>query len=73
VQDPLGHYIRQDPELGGLQGVEEPAEPGLPDRIREPLAIPERPNHTKSVDCMADALWFGQRFPDLRHQRRLQP
>jgi putative transposase len=34
----------------------------LPDRIREPLAIPEWPNHTWSADFMADALWSGRRF-----------
>jgi putative transposase len=34
----------------------------VPDRIREPLAIPEWPNHTWSADFMADALWSGRRF-----------
>lgn len=34
----------------------------LPDRIREPLAIPEQANHTWSADFMADALWSGHRF-----------
>lgn len=34
----------------------------LPDRIREPLAIPDQANHTWSADFMADALWSGRRF-----------
>ena len=34
----------------------------LPDRIREPLAIPATANHTWSADFMADALWSGRRF-----------
>ncbi len=34
----------------------------LPDRIREPLALPGQANHTWSADFMADALWSGRRF-----------
>ena len=34
----------------------------LPDRIREPLEVPVRANHTWSADFMADALWSGRRF-----------
>ena len=34
----------------------------LPDRIREPLLVPEGPNQTWSIDFMADALWNGRRF-----------
>ncbi len=34
----------------------------LPDRIREPLAIPDQANHTWSADFMADTLWSGRRF-----------
>lgn len=34
----------------------------LPERIREPLAIPGQANHTWSADFMADALWSGRRF-----------
>jgi putative transposase len=34
----------------------------LPDRIREPLEVPQIANHTWSADFMADALWSGRRF-----------
>ena len=34
----------------------------LPDRVREPLIVPGRPNETWSADFMADALWNGRRF-----------
>ncbi len=34
----------------------------LPERIREPLAVPPRANATWSADFMADSLWSGRRF-----------
>ncbi|SBV36168.1 hypothetical protein STPYR_11098 [uncultured Stenotrophomonas sp.] len=34
----------------------------LPDRIRDPLEVPARANHTGPADFMADALWSGRRF-----------
>jgi len=34
----------------------------LPDRIAQPLDIPQRPNDTWSADFMSDALWSGRRF-----------
>ncbi len=34
----------------------------LPQRIREPLAIPGERNDTWSADFMSDALWSGRRF-----------
>lgn len=34
----------------------------LPDRIKEPLAVPTRANEVWSMDFMADALWSGRRF-----------
>jgi len=34
----------------------------LPDRIREPLEIPLKANHTWSADFRGDALWSGRRF-----------
>jgi putative transposase len=34
----------------------------LPERIRDPLAVPPAANHTWSADFMADALWSGRRF-----------
>jgi putative transposase len=34
----------------------------LPERIKAPLVIPERPNEIWSADFMSDALWSGRRF-----------
>lgn len=34
----------------------------LPERVRDPLAIPATANDTWSADFMADALWSGRRF-----------
>jgi putative transposase len=34
----------------------------LPERIREPLAVPPQANETWSADFMADSLWSGRRF-----------
>jgi putative transposase len=34
----------------------------LPDRVREPLAVPPRANETWSADFMTDSLWSGRRF-----------
>ena len=34
----------------------------LPERIRDPLAVPMAANETWSADFMADALWSGRRF-----------
>lgn len=31
----------------------------LPERVREPLAVPRQRNETWSADFMADALWDG--------------
>jgi putative transposase len=34
----------------------------LPERVKIPLVIPERPNEIWSADFMSDALWSGRRF-----------
>jgi putative transposase len=34
----------------------------LPKRIRQPLMVPQRPNHVWSADFMSDALYAGSRF-----------
>ncbi|MCW5622875.1 MAG: IS3 family transposase [Burkholderiales bacterium] len=34
----------------------------LPERVKAPLVIPERPNEVWSADFMSDALWSGRRF-----------
>ena len=34
----------------------------LPDRVKTPLVIPDRPNEIWSADFMSDALWSGRRF-----------
>lgn len=34
----------------------------LPKRIRQPLMVPQRPNHVWSADFMSDALYVGNRF-----------
>ena len=34
----------------------------LPERVKAPLVIPERPNEIWSADFMSDALWSGRRF-----------
>jgi len=34
----------------------------LPTRTRQPLFVPERPNHVWSADVMSDALYAGNRF-----------
>lgn len=34
----------------------------LPRRIRQPLIVPQRPNHIWSADFMSDALYAGNRF-----------
>jgi putative transposase len=34
----------------------------LPQRIRQPLLVPQRPNHVWSADFMSDALYAGNRF-----------
>jgi transposase InsO family protein len=34
----------------------------LPDRVKTPPVIPERPNEVWSADFMSDALWSGRRF-----------
>jgi putative transposase len=34
----------------------------LPKRLRQPLLVPQRPNHVWSADFMSDALYSGSRF-----------
>ena len=34
----------------------------LPERVREPLFVPERPAPVWSADCMSDSLYHGTRF-----------
>ena len=34
----------------------------LPKRIRQPLMVPQRPNHVWSADFVSDALYSGSRF-----------
>jgi putative transposase len=34
----------------------------LPKRIRQPLMVPQRPNHVWSADFVSDALYAGSRF-----------
>lgn len=34
----------------------------LPERVREPLAVPLQPNETWSADFMSDATWSGRKF-----------
>ena len=34
----------------------------VPDRVKNPLLVPEYVNHIGSIDFMSDALWSGRRF-----------